>query len=133
MDSGISKNESTVHGSAVKILIVDDYELLLRSMARSLREHDVATAPSASGALDTIRAGARFDAILCDVLMPEMNGLDLHRALLDLASDQAACMIFMSGKTEVVEAVKYLRTLPNALLTKPVDMVELRDALVALR
>jgi CheY-like chemotaxis protein len=117
----------------VKILIVDDYELLLRSMARSLREHDVATASSASGALDTIRVGARFDAILCDVLMPDMDGLDLHRALLDVASDQAARMIFMSGKTDVVEAVEYLRTLPNARLTKPVDIVELRDALAALR
>ena len=110
----------------VKILVVDDYELICRSVARSLRDHAVTMATRALSALELIQHGERFDAIICDAFMAEMDGLQLHEALVSFAPDQAARMIFMSGKAEAIEANTYLRSLPNALIAKPFDIVELR-------
>jgi CheY-like chemotaxis protein len=110
----------------VRILVVDDYELICRSLARSLRDHAVSMATSARSALELIQHGERFDAIICDAFMAEMDGSQLHEALVSIAPDQAPRMIFMSGKAEAIEANAYLRSLPNALIAKPFDIVELR-------
>lgn len=57
--------------------------------------------------------------------MAEMDGLQLHRAILEIAPGQAPRMTFMSGKTEAIEASDYLRSLPNTTIAKPFDLVEL--------
>jgi signal transduction histidine kinase len=66
-----------------RILVVDDEPAIAKAVQRTLsREHEVVVLESAVTALERIRAGERFDVILCDLMMPQMTGMDLHAALL---------------------------------------------------
>lgn len=61
-----------------KILLVDDEPRVLRSLAAALElDHDIYTSESAHDAQALIEAGAQFDAIISDQIMPEMKGHDL--------------------------------------------------------
>ncbi len=71
-----------MHG-AHRILIVDDDAALRQSLAEQLGRHaefSSAECDTASAALDAVRGG-RFDAILLDVGLPDMDGRDLCRAM----------------------------------------------------
>lgn len=61
------------------IAIIDDHDLFLQGLAlivqRDFPAFDVATVTKASDILDRLADGARFDLIICDLIMSEMNGL----------------------------------------------------------
>src|SRR5690606_4727066 len=62
-----------------RVLVVDDDPLVLRSLTRVLaRDFEVAAARNGREALDLVRAGGTFDAMLCDLMMPELSGIELH-------------------------------------------------------
>jgi DNA-binding NarL/FixJ family response regulator len=69
----------------MRILIVDDHALVRRGMHYVVKEGfpdaDVVEADGASSALDAVRDGAPFDLALVDVRMPDLDGLELLRAL----------------------------------------------------
>ncbi len=74
-----------------RVLVVDDEARIARGLARALRrEHDVYTLTSAREALKCLTEDDSFDAVLCDVMMPEMTGVDLHRELEQWRPDLAA-------------------------------------------
>jgi len=73
-----------------------------------------------------VRAGERFDVILCDLMMPELTGMDLHAELEKLAPDQAARMVFVSGGAFTPRARDFLDRVPNARVEKPIDFQNLR-------
>src|SRR5271170_1849668 len=53
-----------------RIVVVDDEIAIGRSLARTLRNYDVVALDNARDVLTRLRAGERYDLILCDVLMP---------------------------------------------------------------
>jgi CheY-like chemotaxis protein len=59
-------------------------------------------------ALQRITAGERFDIIVCDLMMPQMTGMDLHAALTRAAPDQAARMVFLTGGAFTERARRFL-------------------------
>jgi DNA-binding NarL/FixJ family response regulator len=69
----------------MRILIVDDHALVRRGMTYVVREGfpdaDVVEAESSAAALDVLRAGKPFDLALVDVRMPDLDGLELLRAV----------------------------------------------------
>src|SRR5262249_17450742 len=90
-----ARAESTRRG---RLLIVDDEVVFANSLRRMLaRDHDVTVANSGRAALELFRAGERYDVILCDLMMPEITGMDLHVQLSQQAPEQAERMIFMTG------------------------------------
>jgi CheY-like chemotaxis protein len=110
-----------------RILLVDDEELVLRSIKRTLaKEHDVTAVLAASEALALCARGAKFDLILCDLMMPDMTGMDLQRELLLLVPDQAHRMVFVTGGAFTEQARQFLTDLPNQYLEKPFDQTKLR-------
>lgn len=116
-------------GARARILIVDDEVAIGRALRRTLREHDVALAASAREALDLIGSGRRFDIILCDVMMPEMTGIDLYTELGRSAPDQAARMTFTTGGMFTTSALDFLDTTQVQVIEKPIDMAKLRGLL----
>src|SRR5262249_41074337 len=68
--------------ASARVLVVDDESEIAAALKRFLDgEHDVTAVTSADQALRLLLGGARFDVILCDVLMPGMSGIDLYRQL----------------------------------------------------
>jgi signal transduction histidine kinase len=110
-----------------KVLIIDDEPMISKILERALStEHDVVTSTNAEEALGWVQAGQRFDVILCDLLMPQMTGMDLHAALVRVASEQAARMVFLTGGAFTPRARAFLDQVPNRCIEKPFATMDLR-------
>jgi signal transduction histidine kinase/ActR/RegA family two-component response regulator len=114
-------------GRPARLLVVDDEPLVATAVRRALsRRHEVVVATSGREALDLLRAGARFDRILCDVMMPGMTGIELHAALERVAPDQARVVTFMTGGAFTEGANAFLEQRAGDWLEKPLDLAKLR-------
>ena len=117
----------TSHSRRARILVVDDEPMITSAVRRTLAgEHDVTTLTSATAARDLIAGGERFDVILCDLMMPEMTGMELYRAVAELAPEQAKAMIFLTGGAFTQSARAFLDHTTNLHLEKPFESAALR-------
>ena len=110
-----------------KVLVVDDEPRIGSLLSRALsREHEVTALTSAKEALSRITGGERFDVILCDMMMPEMTGMDLHAELCLRAPEEAERMVFITGGAFTPRAQTFLEKVENPRLDKPIDLGRLR-------
>lgn len=116
-----------VAGPRGRILIVDDEETLLKVVTRILsREHEVVSTVAAREALAFCARGDKFDLILCDLMMPDMTGMDLHRELSIVAPEMANRMIFLTGGAFTQQARGFLTDPPKEHIEKPFEAANLR-------
>ena len=116
-----------------KILVVDD-EPSIRKYLQTLLEvdgFDVEAVGSGKEALKKVSAGERPDFIILDVLMPEMNGLDTLKELMQL--DRSLNVIMLSCSNEVGTVVEAIRMGAHDYLTKPFEKSELDAAMLKSR
>jgi PAS domain S-box-containing protein len=110
------------------VLVVDDEPLVSRALARMLEaDADVVIAERARDALERVRAGERFDLVLCDLMMPDLSGMELHAALQAIDPAIADRMVFVTGGAFTQAASEFLERVPNARLEKPIDRAALRE------
>jgi PAS domain S-box-containing protein len=110
-----------------RVLVIDDDPALLNAIGLVLGEdHEVEALTSARRALALLSAGERYDAIVCDVMMPEMSGADFHSALASVHPELATEVIFLTGGAFTLHAREFLDRVPNPRLDKPFDSNSLR-------
>ncbi|MGA9571662.1 MAG: sigma-54 dependent transcriptional regulator [Candidatus Acidiferrales bacterium] len=115
------------------ILVVDD-EPSIRKYLQTLLEVDgynVGAVSSGREALERIGAGERPDYIVLDVLMPEMDGLETLRQLMQV--DRSLNVIMLSCSNEVTTVVEAIRIGALDYLTKPFEKPELDAAFLKCR
>jgi PAS domain S-box-containing protein len=110
-----------------RILVLDDDALVGKTLRRALKDHDVTVLSDAREARDRLAAGERFDLILCDLMMPEMTGMELHAVLSATIPEQAACMVFVTGGAFTPSAMEFLEGVANERIDKPFDLKTIRD------
>jgi PAS domain S-box-containing protein len=116
-----------VDANGARLLVIDDEPMILGALRRSLgSDYNVTCVGDGRRALERVRAGERFDVILCDLMMPELTGMDLHAELEKIAPDQASRMVFVSGGAFTPRARDFLDRVPNARVEKPIDFQNLR-------
>jgi PAS domain S-box-containing protein len=109
-----------------RMLVVDDEPMFGWTMARMIDgSHEVVVETAARSALARIVAGERFDVILCDLMMPDMTGMEFHDALRRDAPEQTARIVFTTGGAFTEAARSFLERVPNARLAKPFTKREL--------
>ncbi len=108
------------------ILVIDDEPALGRVLPRLLAPHHVTVVERARDALERLQGGARFDVVLCDVMMPEMNGMQFHQELAHLRPEVADRVVFMSGGVFSPAVRAFFDEIPNRRLEKPLDIPGLR-------
>jgi CheY-like chemotaxis protein len=113
-----------------RVLVVDDEPVVGKSLRRLLPEHDVTVTSGAAEALAAIALQPDLDVILCDLMMPEVSGIELYRELVSRHPELAPRVVFITGGAFTPEATAFLRQTGNPLLEKPFDLPRLR-ALVA--
>jgi two-component system response regulator AtoC len=116
-----------------KILVVDD-EPSIRKVLQTLLEvdgHTVDTASNGKEALARVGNGHRPDLIILDVLMPEMDGIETLRQLMQL--DRTLNVIMLSCSNEVTTVVEAIRIGAMDYLTKPFEKPELEAAFLKCR
>lgn len=118
--------EKTVERGQGRILFVDDDQTIL-SMGRELLEsygYEVITATNGRRAIETFRQDpSRFDAVVTDYSMPEMNGHELIREVISMRSGIPT--ILCSGYMEKVEGEDLASLGHTAYLAKPIDWREM--------
>jgi PAS domain S-box-containing protein len=116
-----------------RVLVVDD-EIELSALMRDMLEaagYDVATAESGMVALELL-ATARFDAIVSDLRMPDMDGASLWRAVAKSHPSLARNMLFVTGDTLSPDAREFLRSSRCPALDKPFSKSDLLGKLADL-
>ncbi|HEY6557786.1 MAG TPA: ATP-binding protein [Polyangiaceae bacterium] len=116
----------------LRLLIVDDEPLVARSVARMLRDYSSTIAGGGAEAL-ALCAQRDFDMILCDMMMPGMDGSEFFAALRDARPELLDRVIFMTGGAFTDQATSFLANHKNRWLQKPVRREWLLDAAAALQ
>lgn len=113
-----------------RVLLVDDEDSVRRSMARLLaREHEVVQAASGVAARELLQHDRAFDVILCDLMMPEVTGMELHAWLAEHDPALADRVVFISGGAFTPLASEYVERVKNLRLDKPFDPARLREVI----
>jgi CheY-like chemotaxis protein len=116
-----------------RLLIIDDEPMMLRVLRRVLEPpHVLVTVGTAAEGLALLRNGERYDVILCDLMMPQMTGMQLHAEVMTIDAVCAEQIVFLTGGAFTPEMDAFLSKSPNACVQKPFDMVALK-ALIAER
>jgi two-component system NtrC family sensor kinase len=106
-----------------KVLIIDDEPGLLKIMDQALsREHEVSVLKSTGEALNRIRCGEVFDAILCDMWMPWMSGFEFMRNLEETNPTLAKKVIFVSGDKFTRLETALMSSAGSGCLAKPFSL-----------
>ncbi|WP_241757879.1 two-component regulator propeller domain-containing protein [Myxococcus landrumensis] len=117
-----------------RVLVVDDDALVSGAIRRTLaRENDVDVVVSARQALERLSEPAprRYDVVLCDLMMPEMTGMDLYDALVRTAPAVAERVVFITGGAFTPTARTFLERVENPRVEKPFDPEALRGLIRA--
>jgi PAS domain S-box-containing protein len=109
------------------VLVIDDEESLAQAIRRFLSvEHNVTAVYRARDALDLLELGTRYDVILCDLMMPQITGMELHGEIVRIDSAQAGRIVFLTGGAFAPSARDFLATATNRRIEKPFDLKEVR-------
>ena len=125
-EGGTDGGEVPADGSRGLVLLVDDEPTIVRGFARILTSagFSVQIAHDGREAADLAR-GMSFDAIVSDIAMPEMNGLQLLRSVRE--HDLDVPVILMTGGPAVESAVQAMEYGALRYLIKPVESKQLEE------
>jgi signal transduction histidine kinase/CheY-like chemotaxis protein len=114
--------------SSGRVLVVDDEPDVARVLCAALsRQHRVQVASDGRHALEFLaQEGTDIDLILCDMMMPGMDGAAFYRELRKRNPALARRIVFVSGGIFDVQTAEFVESLPNLQLDKPLDLAELR-------
>ncbi len=108
----------------LSLLVVDDEPVIARLIQKALVKHEVTTAHDGREAVALMGQHA-YDVILCDLIMPEMTGMDVYRAALQRATPIHERIVFMTGGAFTQRARDFLQSVPNLRIEKPFDLTHL--------
>jgi signal transduction histidine kinase len=120
----------------LRVLIVDDDSMVRRALRELLDVGfgvETEEADSAADALSRIRGGARYDAILSDLMMPRMSGPEFFLALKEVAPEQSERLAFVTGGAFTASAAAFLEAYPQPVLEKPITIASLGRMLACIR
>jgi CheY-like chemotaxis protein len=111
-------------------LVADDEVDLGRAIRAELGdEHDVVCARSGREALELLRRHRHFDLVVCDLLMPDVTGMEVYEAVQREAPELAGRFVFITGGAFTGRARAFLDTVDRPVLEKPFDVAALRELL----
>ena len=112
-----------------RILLVDDERRVLDALRDALAGHDVAVALGGVAGLAAATDGGPFDAIVCDLMMPELSGMDLYERLAAARPGHEQRIVFVTGGAFTPRASGFLAEVPNTCLAKPFEIDKLLDVI----
>lgn len=125
---------STPSTARPRVLIIDDEPLVSASIARALEgELEVRCVDSGEEALALLLSDQRYDVVLCDLMMPDIAGMDVFEAVKKARPGVEERFVMMTGGAFTKRARDFLEAVPNRCLDKPLDVAEIRRLVHELR
>ena len=102
------------------VLVIDDEPMVAKALCRLLesRGYEALAAGDGAAGIDLALCGD-FDVILCDLMMPDVSGVDVHDRLMLERPDLAERMIFVSGGAFTSREQSFVEEGHRRVLTKP--------------
>jgi two-component system cell cycle sensor histidine kinase/response regulator CckA len=125
--SGVEPGGETTR---LRVLIIDDEPMVAHSLVRDLEASaDADVAYSAADALLRIDAGGEWDAVLCDLMMPAMDGIAFHQLLATRHPAWLGRVVFMTGGAFGERAERFVMDPGVVVIAKPAQRAHLIGAL----
>lgn len=118
---------ATKPASRARVIVVDDEPLVGRSIRRALREHDVQVFSSGREAIERLCSDEPVDLVFCDLMMPEVSGMEVFGRVCARRPEMASRFVFMTGGAFTAQAREFLRDTPMLCLEKPFEVRQIRD------
>jgi two-component system NtrC family sensor kinase len=110
----------------LRLLLVDDEASVLNALRRTLKaKHEVTTAAGVKEALSLLENGGAFDAVLCDVAMPDGGGEGLYATLNRSHPQLAGRTFFITGGALEPKSREFIEQHRDRVLLKPFDSQQL--------
>jgi CheY-like chemotaxis protein len=108
--------------------VIDDDEMVARTVALTLEdEHDVEVCTDPRAAVERVRGGQRYDVVLCDLMMPDLDGRRVHAELTAIDPAIDARFVVMTGGALSSESETFLAAMAPRRISKPFDLPGLRS------
>lgn len=113
-----------------RILVIDDEAPIRENLARflALEGHQVIQASDGRLGLEAIRAN-RPDFILCDVMMPQLNGFEVLAQTQSDPTLRGIPFVFLSASAEPEKLEAAMQQGATGYVTKPFNLAHLRQLL----
>jgi len=124
-DTGLSLSKSLRNPRAMplvkgrRILVIDDDLGMVRAYRRMFRSHDATVTSSGTEALEILRTDEDFDVILCDMMMPEVDGPQFFDMLRMRSPHLVERIVFCTGGAFSPRARAFINRIDNEVLEKP--------------
>ena len=116
--------------SGRKALIIDDEDALRRMMTVMLRgRYEVTDVPGGQAAIEVLEKDSVFDLVICDLMMPDMDGTRVYQALCDRWPHLATRILFATGGSVTQMTQDFLVDHADRVLNKPFGRDELLFAI----
>jgi len=124
-DASPEDKETTQEKTPVRLLVVDDEEIMREFLSEVLKDegYTIQLARSGKEALKLMNA-SEYDIILTDIVMPELDGLGVVRATRDLPYSPS--VIVMTGYASMETAVESMKLGAADYITKPFNIDQIR-------
>jgi PAS domain S-box-containing protein len=105
-----------------RVIVVDDEEAIIKSMRRVLRKHEVIVTNGGKSAMDILLRDQEFDVVVCDLMMPDLSGMDLYKRVSRFSPALASRFIFLTGGAVGDKFKDFLSSIQNPTYEKPLDI-----------
>ncbi len=113
----------------LRVLVVDDEAMLRRAFQRLIGAMHETVTTDGPGALELLRRDPRFDVIVCDLMMPDVDGPELYERVTEEHPKLASRFVFLTGGVFTDRARTFLERHDFKMLRKPVPQKELLSAI----
>lgn len=116
--------------SELKVLVVDDQPIIVEQLCEFLKTNGYGCVPahSADEAIERYMADPDIGLVICDLHMPERDGIELMRTLKQASGNQRIFeAIMLTGRAEKQDVIRALREGFADYYQKPVDLDELLE------
>ncbi|UCH28244.1 MAG: response regulator, partial [Myxococcales bacterium] len=117
---------ATAPGARARVVVVDDEPLVGRSIRRALRNHDVQVYASGEEAIERLCSDEPCDVVFCDLMMPEVSGMEVYAEVKARRPDLASRFVFMTGGAFTAKAREFVEQTPVVCLEKPFELRQIR-------
>jgi PAS domain S-box-containing protein len=117
-----------------RVLVIDDDPEVRESLARIIGPpHIIEQSETGRAAKEKLVGGADYDVIFCDLMMPDVTGMDLHEAVTARRPELLERMIFMSAGAFTPRAAEFFERVSARRIDKPFDPARVRSCLEGAR
>jgi|SRR5690606_11407119 len=111
-----------------RLLIVDDEVSILLLMRRLFGgKYTLVLERDGSAALKLLQVDWDFDAVICDILLPYVNGMEIYAEVKKVNPHLADRIVFLTGGSLIPSINHFMKAVSNHVLEKPFNLKQLEE------